>query len=25
MPWVVMIGMDHYMELLRNWKDKDGD
>ena len=24
MPWVVMIGMDHYMELLRNWKDKDG-
>ena len=25
MPWVVMIGMDHYMELLRNWKDKDGN
>ena len=25
MPWVVMVGMDHYMELLRNWKDKDGD
>mgnify|MGYP003630095168 FL=1 len=19
-PWVVMIGMDHYMELLRSWK-----
>ena len=24
MPWVVMVGMYHYMELLRNWKDKDG-
>jgi|TARA_B110000902_G_C14134814_1_gene523431 hypothetical protein len=19
-PWIVMVGMDHYMELLRNWK-----
>ena len=19
-PWIVMIGMDHYMNLLRNWK-----
>ena len=19
-PWVVMVGLDHYMELLRNWK-----
>ena len=19
-PWIVMIGIDHYMELLRNWK-----
>tara|TARA_B100000780_G_scaffold153283_1_gene107144 strand:- start:897 stop:1241 length:345 start_codon:yes stop_codon:yes gene_type:complete len=19
-PWIVMISMDHYMELLRNWK-----
>jgi hypothetical protein len=25
MPWVVMVGMDHYMELLRNWKDEDGN
>lgn len=19
-PWIVMVGLDHYMELLRNWK-----
>jgi len=19
-PWIVMVGMDHYMKLLRNWK-----
>ena len=19
-PWIIMVGMEHYMELLRNWK-----
>tara|TARA_R100000544_G_C2163769_1_gene28904 strand:- start:24 stop:368 length:345 start_codon:yes stop_codon:yes gene_type:complete len=19
-PWIIMVGIDHYMELLRNWK-----
>lgn len=22
-PWITMIHVDHYMELLRSWKDKD--
>ena len=24
-PWLVVVGMDHYMELLRNWKGKDSE
>lgn len=24
MPWVVMVGLDHYMELIRAWGDKNG-
>jgi len=24
-PWVVMVGMDHYMELLKNWKGGGSD
>ena len=24
-PWLVVVGMDHYMELLKNWKGKDSE
>lgn len=24
-PWLVVVGMNHYMELLKNWKGKDSE